>query len=298
MSYFDSNQNRMIQKLFSDPNKDPATRDFLARFPNAVGSFGYDPWGFNLKTIQRFINLGRVMYEDYFRVEVQGFENIPKEGRCLIIANHTGQLPIDAILLGYAMVVNPVAPRAAKGMYERFIPTIPFFSMWFTQMGGALGDIENCEKMLLKDEAVIVFPEGARGISKHWKKRYQMERFGNGFMYMAQKTKSPIIPVGIGGCEETMINLGNLDLVEKWLRFPKAPVLLPFVFPSKVIINIGKPMYFEDHNDTELVLDAKVNEVKKEVKRLTDEALEIRSGKKKIRVPSEVQQFHAENTAS
>jgi 1-acyl-sn-glycerol-3-phosphate acyltransferase len=270
----------MIKKLFTSPHKDPATQAFLSKFPNAVGSFGYDPWGFNLKTIRQFINLGRFMYEDYFRVEVIGNENIPKEGRCLIIANHSGQLPVDAILLGYAMVVNPIAPRAAKGMYERFIPTLPFFSMWFSQMGGALGDIENCDKMLQNEEAVIVFPEGAKGISKPWSKRYQLQRFGSGFLYMAQKNKAPIIPVGIAGCEETMVNFGNIDFLEKLLRFPAAPILLPIVFPSKVVINIGKPMYFEDDNDHEHVLEDKVKQVKTEIKKLMDEALEIRNRSK------------------
>jgi 1-acyl-sn-glycerol-3-phosphate acyltransferase len=269
----------MIKKLFSNTEKDPATQAFLSKFPNVVGSFGYDPWGFNLKTIRQFVQLGRFMYEDYFRVEVYGNENIPKEGRCLIIANHSGQLPIDAILLGYAMVVNPFAPRAAKGMYERFIPTLPFFSSWFSQMGGALGDIENCEKMLQNEEAVIVFPEGAKGISKPWSKRYQLQRFGSGFMYMAQKNKAPIIPVGIAGCEEIMLNFGNLDFLEKQLQFPAAPLLIPFFFPSKVIIKIGEPMYFNDDNDQEHELEEKVKRVKAEIKKLMLEALEIRNKK-------------------
>src|SRR5690606_32712073 len=158
-----------------------------------------------------------------FEVEVEGYENVPPSGRCLVVANHSGQLPIDAILLGYALVKNPDAPRACKGMYERFIPSLPFFSIWFSQMGGAIGDIENCIKMLNNEEAVIVFPEGAKGISKPWSKRYQLQKFGNGFMHMAKKTNSPIIPVGIAGCEEIMYNFGNLDFLEKNLRFPAFP---------------------------------------------------------------------------
>jgi 1-acyl-sn-glycerol-3-phosphate acyltransferase len=265
----------MLERIFGKGN-DGFTEDLISRFPNKVGSFGYDPWGFNIKVIKKFATLGRFLYEDYFKVETHGFENIPKEGRCLVIANHSGQLPFDAILLGYGMVINPVAPRAPKGMYERFIPTLPLFSSWFSQMGGALGDPENCERMLEKDEAIVVFPEGARGISKPWKKRYQLERFGNGFVHMAMRSNAPIIPVGIAGCEEIMINFGNLDGLKEFLNFPQVPLLLPIVFPSKVIINIGKPIYFEGTADREYLVEARAKQVKAEVKRLMNEAREMR----------------------
>lgn len=265
-----------IRKLFG---VDKSTAELLKKFPNEVGEFGYDPWGFNIRTIKQFIALGRFLYEDYFEVEVVGYENVPASGRCLIIANHTGQLPIDAILLGYALVKNPIAPRAAKGMYERFIPTLPFFSIWFSQMGGALGDIENCVKMLNNEEAVIVFPEGAKGISKPWSKRYQLQKFGNGFMHLARRTQSPIVPVGIAGCEEIMYNFGNMDFLENILRFPAAPLLIPYIFKSKVIINIGKPIYFDSQEEQDAIVGRDVEKVKQEVDRLTQEALKIRKQK-------------------
>lgn len=269
----------MLKNILKAFKKDETTDMMLSRFPNDVGEFGYDAWGFNIKTIKQFIALGKFLYDDYFEVEVEGYENIPPSGRCLIIANHSGQLPLDAILLGYALVKNPVAPRACKGMYERFIPTLPFFSIWFSQMGGALGDIENCIKMLNNEEAVIVFPEGAKGISKPWSKRYQLQKFGNGFIHMAKKTQSPVIPVGIAGCEETMYNFGNVDFLEKFLRFPAAPLLVPYVFKSKVIIKIGKPMYFDAKEGADYEAGIEVSKVKKEVDKLMSEARVIRDKK-------------------
>ena len=249
---------------------------FLTRFPNKVGSYGYDPWGFNINGVKPFVGMGKFFYENYFRVEAHGLENIPKNGRCLIISNHSGQLPIDAMMLGYSLVTNEHAPRAPKGMYERFVPQVPFISSLFSQWGGTVGDPENCIKMLQKDEAVIVFPEGARGISKSFRKRYELQRFGLGFMYMALQTKSPIIPVGMVGFEESMINFGNMDRVQKLSGFPAAPMLLPFVFPTKVIINIGKPIYFSGDITREYQVQEKVDEVKAEVKKLMNIGLEQR----------------------
>lgn len=264
-----------ILKSITKPDKEE-TNQILERFPNKVGSYGYDPWGFNINGVKPFVGVGKFFYENYFRVEAQGLENIPPNGRCLIIPNHSGQLPIDATMLGYSLVTNPHSPRAPKGMYERFVPQVPFISSLFSQWGGTVGDPENCIKMLEKDEAVIVFPEGARGISKPTRKRYQLQRFGLGFMYMALQTKSPVIPVGMVGFEESMINFGNMDRVQKLIGFPAAPMLLPFVFPTKVIINIGKPIYFSGDITREYQVQEKVDEVKAEVKKLMNIGLEQR----------------------
>ena len=130
--------------------------------------------------------------------------------------------------------------------------------------------------MLENGEAVMVFPEGARGISKPYKKKYQLQRFGLGFMYMAMQTKSPIIPVGIVGCEESIINFGNMDLLQRFIKFPAAPALIPFVFPSKVIINYGKPMYFEGDASREYEVETMVDEVKNEIKSLINKGLSQR----------------------
>lgn len=265
----------IIQQI-TKPKEVDQSHDFITKFPNKVGSYGYDPWGFNINGIKPFVGLGRFFYENYFRVETHGLENIPKQGRCLVVANHSGQLPLDAMMLGYSMVTNQVAPRAPKGMYERFVPQVPFISSIFSQWGGTVGDPDNCIKMLQNEEAVIVFPEGARGISKPFTKRYQFQRFGLGFMYMALQTQSPIIPVGIVGCEESIINFGNVDFLQKLIKFPAAPALLPFVLPTKVIMNFGKPMYFKGDASREFEVEEMVNEVKAEIKNLVNIGLKQR----------------------
>ncbi len=271
------NLKEIIQQI-TKPKDVSQSHEFISKFPNKVGSYGYDAWGFNVNGVKPFVGLGRFFYENYFRVETHGLENIPKSGRCLIIANHSGQLPIDGMMLGYSIVTNEHAPRAPKGMYERFVPQVPFIGTLFSQWGGTVGDPENCIKMLENEEAVIVFPEGARGISKPFRKRYQLERFGLGFMYMAIQTKTPIIPVGMVGFEESMINFGNIDALQKLIKFPAAPALIPFIFPSKVIMNFGKPMYFEGDISREYQVQEKVNEVKSEIKRLIEVGKKQRKG--------------------
>ena len=95
-------------------------------------------------------------------------------------------------------------------------------------------------------------------------------------MYMALQTKSPIIPVGIVGCEESIINFGNIDFLQRLIKFPAAPALIPFVFPSKVIINVGKPMFFEGDASREYQVQEMVDEVKTEIRNLMNTGLKQR----------------------
>ncbi|MGH8541659.1 MAG: lysophospholipid acyltransferase family protein, partial [Stenotrophobium sp.] len=182
----------------------PEIDELVARIPKPVGSFGYDPWGYNENSFKVGMGFGKLLYDKYFRVTAHGLENIPHNGRVLIIPNHSGQLPMDGVLIGYALASNVHGPRAARAMIERFFPTVPFLGNLLNAWGGVIGDPVNCAKMLENDEAIIVFPEGVRGSGKLYKNRYQLQRFGNGFMHLAMTHKTPIIPCGVVGCEETM----------------------------------------------------------------------------------------------
>jgi 1-acyl-sn-glycerol-3-phosphate acyltransferase len=266
----------MVKEMAREVTDPAGIDDLLQRFPTKVGSYGFDPWGFNIKGVRATIGFGKFFYENYFRVEANGLENIPKDGRLLIIGNHSGQLPIDGFLLGYTLLTNPHAPRACKSMMERFVPTVPFISSLFAEVGGAVGDPINASRMLESEEAIIVFPEGSRGISKPFRKRYQLQKFGTGFMHLAVNHDTPIIPVGIVGCEESIISLGNPHSLARRLKLPSAPILLPMVFPTKVIINIGEPMFFEKAVDREDLMEDYVRDVKQEINRLINMGLKKR----------------------
>lgn len=243
--------------------------------PKPVGTLDYDPWGFNYDSAKAAIGAFRLLYEKYFRVEAHGLENIPASGRCLIIGNHSGQLPIDGILVGYALVTNPHAPRVARAMIERFFPSVPFLGNALNSVGAVVGEPANCAKMLESGEVIIVFPEGVRGAGKPYSKRYQLQRFGNGFMHLAIDYKAPIIPVGIVGCEETMPAAGSVKPLANMLGLPYFPVALPFPLPARVVLNFGEPMHF-GIADSEDEITANVDAVKAAIDRLIAKGLSER----------------------
>lgn len=255
----------------------PEIEALVSSIPKPVGSFGYDPWGYNEDTFKYGLGVAKLLYDKYFRVVAHGLDNIPAQGRVLIIGNHSGQLPMDGVLVGVAAATNPHGPRLARAMIERFFPTVPWLGNFLNALGGVIGDPVNCSRMLDMDEAVIVFPEGVRGSGKLYRKRYQLQRFGNGFMHLAMNQRAPIVPVGIVGCEETMPAIANLAPVAKLLGLPYLPIVPSLVpLPARVYLNFGKPMHFEPVVN-EAQATEQVEAVKSEIRRLIQAGLDERT---------------------
>lgn len=256
----------------------PELEALMERMPKPVGSFGYDAWGYDENLVRFSAGCMKLLYDRYFRVTAHGLENVPPQGRVLIIGNHSGQLPMDGVLVGYAVLTNPHGPRAARAMIERFLPTVPYLGNLLNGMGAVIGDPLNCAKMLDAEEAIIVFPEGVRGSGKPWRKRYQLQRFGNGFVHMAMNHQTPIVPVGIVGCEETMPSLGSIDPLARLLGIPYLPIVPSLIpLPARVYLNFGEPIRFDAGPCTESEVTARVDRVREAISALMDRGLAERT---------------------
>lgn len=264
---------RLLSRLVT-----PEIDELMSKIPKPVGSYGYDPWGYNEDVAKVGVACVRWLYENYFRVVANGLEHIPAKGRVLVVPNHSGQLPMDGVMIGYALATNPHGPRAARAMIERFFPTVPWLGNLLNAFGGVIGDPVNCSKMLEGDEAILVFPEGVRGSGKLYKDRYQLQRFGNGFMHLAMNHKVPIIPVGVVGCEETMPAIYNIKPLAKLLGIPYAPIAPLVPLPARIHLNFGKPMQFKGGVGTsEEEVTEKVEQVKDAIRALIDKGLQERA---------------------
>lgn len=251
----------------------------VARSEKRVGSFGYDPWGYNEQAVKLVLGAVKLLYERYFRVRAYGLENVPKSGPLLVVANHSGQLPMDGVLLGYALMTNPHGPRAPRAMIERFLPTVPWVGNLLNQFGGVTGDPGNCARMLERDEAILVFPEGARGAGKPYRKRYQLQAFGSGFMHLAMQHRVPVLPVGIVGCEETMPSLGSITPLARLLSVPYIPIAPPVPLPARVSLHFGAPMHFDAAAVDEQAVAMRVEQVKAVIREGIDAGLRARGGR-------------------
>ena len=233
--------------------------------------FGFDPFGLSRDSIRSAFAIARWLYRYYFRAQAFGVENIPTSGRVLLVSNHSGQLPFDALVIGCACFLEPPQPRLVRAMVEFFVPTVPFASYLFARWGQITGTPENCRRLLAADEAVLVFPEGARGISKPFSKRYQLAEFGKGFVRLALESGAPIVPVAVIGAEEQAPAL-NVKPLARLLRVPALPVVPypPFIaavpLPVKYRVYFGEPMLLTgDPDDDDDALDEKVKTVRNRI---------------------------------
>jgi 1-acyl-sn-glycerol-3-phosphate acyltransferase len=257
----------------------------LSRLPTRLGPYGVDEFGFDPAYVKRIAGFAAWVYRRYFRAEVHGVENIP-DGRCLIVSNHSGQLPFDGAMLTVSLILDRDPPRYVRSMVERFVPSTPFVSTFLARCGQILGTPENCRRLLAREEAILVFPEGVRGLNKTWGQRYRLQRFGQGFMRLALETKAPIVPTVVIGAEEQAPSFFNLRAIGKAVGLPAFPVTLthpwlPLVgmlpLPVKYRIYFGKPMSFEGNaNDEDDVVARKVDQVRGQMQRMIDEGLAAR----------------------
>jgi 1-acyl-sn-glycerol-3-phosphate acyltransferase len=199
-------------------------RERISRVPLTLGAGGVDPFGLDPHWAKYVLMTIAVMHRKYFRTEVHGIERVPR-GRVLLVGNHSGQIPIDATLIAASMFMDAEPPRIVRAMVEKWAVGLPFVSLLFTRAGQVVGVPENATRLLGQGEALLVFPEGVRGISKTIDQRYKLTDFGLGFMRLAMETGTPVLPIAVIGGEEQYISVGNVESLARLLRIPAFPVI-------------------------------------------------------------------------
>ncbi|MFT4287777.1 lysophospholipid acyltransferase family protein [Nocardioides sp.] len=228
---------------------------FLRR--RLTGDYVVDEFGFDAELTQRFLfSALRPVAEKWFRIEVIGAENIPTEGGALIVSNHSGTLPMDALMT--LVQVHDHTGRFLRPLGADLVFQMPFVSSLARKSGATLACNEDAERMLRGGELVGVWPEGFKGIGKPYSERYKLQRFGRGgFVSAALRTGVPIVPVSVVGAEEIYPLVGNLPSLARVLGLPYLPIT-PFFpllgplgaipLPSKWLIEFGEPIRTDEYD--------------------------------------------------
>ncbi|HET7787681.1 MAG TPA: lysophospholipid acyltransferase family protein [Myxococcales bacterium] len=189
-----------------------------------------------------------VFYRRYFDVHCEGLEHVPGRGRAMLVGNHSGGIALDGAMVIAACFLELDPPRLAQGMAEKFINRFPFASLWTSRCGQLTGLPEHAQRLLEDDRLLMVFPEGARGTAKLWKDRLSLVDFGTGFVRLAERTHSPIVPFAFIGGGDAIPTVTNLYRLGKLLGVPYLPVtpwLLPLPRPAKLSIHFGEPILLD-----------------------------------------------------
>jgi 1-acyl-sn-glycerol-3-phosphate acyltransferase len=217
-----------------------------------TGEYETDEWGLDWEFYESVVPLLTFLYTVYWRVETGGIQNIPHEGRTLLVSNHSGQLLWDGAMIGAAMWNEHPSQRFVRSLYAPWFATLPILSAIFMKMGHAVATVENGTRLLGQEELVAVFPEGPKGMGKLYQERYQLAQFGRGgFVKMALHTQAPIIPVAVVGAEETYICLAKSRTLARLTGVPHFPITPTFPWlgplglvplPTKWYLDFGEPI--------------------------------------------------------
>jgi 1-acyl-sn-glycerol-3-phosphate acyltransferase len=224
---------------------------FLRR--RLTGDYVVDEFGFDVDlTDNVLLPLLRPLYRSWFRVETTGLQHVPAEGGALVVANHSGAIPLDALMLCVALHDDHPAQRHVRMLGADLMFRLPVVGELGRKHGSTLACRPDAERLLGADELVAVWPEGFKGIGKPFADRYKLQRFGRGgFVSAALRTGRPIIPCSIVGAEETYPKIGDIAPLARLLNLPYFPVTPTFPLlgplgavplPSKWLIEFGEPV--------------------------------------------------------
>jgi 1-acyl-sn-glycerol-3-phosphate acyltransferase len=225
--------------------------DFLAR--RLTGRYQVDDFGHDPELVDHVLApLLRPLYKQWWRVEVRGLEHVPSSGAALVVGNHAGALPFDAMMVALAVHDEHPAHRTLRMLAADLAFTLPVVAPLARKSGSTLACEEDAERLLGSGELVGVWPEGYKGLGKPFRERYRLQRFGRGgFVELALRTGAPIVPVAVVGSEEIYPMVGNLKRLGRLLGLPYLPVTPTFPLlgplgavplPSKWLIEFCPPI--------------------------------------------------------
>ncbi|HEX9711483.1 MAG TPA: 1-acyl-sn-glycerol-3-phosphate acyltransferase [Actinomycetota bacterium] len=216
-----------------------------------TGDYAVDDFGFDADLTENvLIPMLRPVYDRWWRIEQKGLENLPSEGAALLVGNHSGTLPWDALMMKLGVFEG--IGRHCRLLAADLALRLPIVGELARKSGNTLACEPDTVRLLDKGEVVGVFPEGFKGVGKPFRERYKLQRFGRGgFVEMALKTGAPIVPVAIVGAEEIYPMIANLRPLARLFGFPYFPVTPTFPLlgplgaiplPSRWMIEYGEPI--------------------------------------------------------
>jgi len=227
-------------------------------FRRLAGEYELDDFGFDQEFAETIpLTLLLPLYRHWFRVDVRGIENLPTTGGALIVANHSGAVPMDALMTSVAVHEEHPQHRFLRTLGADLVFQTPFLAGLARRCGATLASNPDAERLLSGGQLVGVWPEGFKGIGKPFTERYKLQRFGRGgFVSAALRTGTPIIPCSIVGAEEIYPIIGNVPSLARLLGLPYLPIT-PFFpllgplgmvpLPSKWLIEFGPPVLTDEY---------------------------------------------------
>lgn len=186
----------------------------------------------------------------YFRLETEGWHNLPRNSRALVVSNHSDAMGLDAFMLGFC--ISDKFKRVPRIMAHKFWFSSPFLEAFARSFSLFPADLKEGLQVLKNDRMLVIFPEGPEGNFKVSSGMYRLVDFNPGFVPLAIMQKAPVIPAVIIGAEETHYNMAKLDQFKDMFGSPIPLPLNIIPFPVKWKIKFLKPIDFSKYNKKDI----------------------------------------------
>ncbi len=253
-----------------------AIRELTGRPVDVLGA--YDEFGMDAPYIRRYCrHLFRFLHDVYWRVEVDGLEHVPPQGRGVLVGMHRGFMPFDGVMLLFALVTK--RNRIPRFLIHPSLTKFPFLADFMAKLGGIMACQENGDWVLQHEELLGMFPEGIRGAFTMYDRAYTLGKFGRDeFVRMALRNRSPILPFVTVGSAEIYPILKRVDWAwfKRYTEWPFLPITpAPFPLPSKWHTQFLPPMHIEQEYGPEAADDPKtVRRISLEVRQRMQAAID------------------------
>jgi 1-acyl-sn-glycerol-3-phosphate acyltransferase len=246
------------------------------------GSESFDDFGLDAGYIAAYERtLFRFLHDLYWRIEYQGLEHVPRQGRAVLTGVHRGFMPWDGVM---ALVgIHRATGRIPRFLIHPCLVKPPFLANYMTKLGGIAACQENADWVLGRDELLGMFPEGIHGAFTPYRQAYRLGKLGRDeYVKMALRNRAPIVPFVTVGSAEIYPIWGRLDWkwvkrATEWLYLPLGPNF-PFPglpLPSKWHTRFLPPLHVEREHGPEAAEDpAVVREISGEVRARMQQAID------------------------
>jgi 1-acyl-sn-glycerol-3-phosphate acyltransferase len=234
-----------------------------------------------------FFALEQVMGR-YFRLTTMGAEHIP-EGRALIVVSHSGVIPWDATLL--VSEIHRLTGRFSWNAGHEFWGRHPAVRETIVPTGMVLGGHADFTELLRREQLCTIFADAGEGNRRAYyleSDRYRVKPVKGfapgrgGYVKLALRTRTPVVPVAIVGTEEIHYCLGDVPQLAQYLGVPFFPLIASmFPLPARVYIRFGEAIRLDGTPaaaDDQAVVDRLNEQVRGALQALIDDTLRRRHG--------------------
>jgi 1-acyl-sn-glycerol-3-phosphate acyltransferase len=250
-----------------------------------------DDFGADRRFAETLEPLLEFLYAVWWRVETSGIEHVPSDGPGLIVSNHSGVLPYDGIMVQLAVRHEHPARRVCRMLALDMFALLPVLAPALSKSGSVRANPANAERLLRRGDLVGVFPEGVKGVGKRFKDRYKLARFGRGgFVRIALRTGSPIIPCAVVGAEEIHPVVAKADWVGRPFGLPYFPITPTFPLlgplgvvplPTKWSIDFGDPLDLSEYGPEAATDPILVNRLSQQVRETVQSMIDGRVARRR-----------------